>query len=126
MKRRRQRGFTLVDILAGLTLFAIVASAVALLATQSVRRTVENRHSSAAVLLAQRELERLRGLDYPLVAGGVTSASMGGQAYTITTSVQTDAPAPNMKQIAVVVSWTGPEGARSYGLHTIYTDVTGS
>jgi len=26
----------------------------------------------------------------------------------------------------VVVSWTGPEGGRSYGLQTIYTDVTGS
>ena len=124
MSRRRQRGFTLVEVLAGVTVFAIVASAMGLFATQSMRRTTENRHSTAAVLLAQQELERLRGLDYPQVVGGSSPATMGGQSFTITTGVQADVPDPNMKQISVTVSWTGPEGARSYALRTIFTDVT--
>jgi len=113
MKRRRQRGFSLVEILASMTLFAIVASAMGLLATQSMRRTTENRHSTAAVLLAQQELERLRGLDYPALVGGSYGATMGGQSFTVDTAVQPNSPDPNMSQIAVTVSWMGPEGSRS-------------
>jgi prepilin-type N-terminal cleavage/methylation domain-containing protein len=126
MRRRRQRGFSLVEILASVTLFAIVASATGILATQSMRRTSENRHSTAAVLLAQQELERLRGLDYPNLAGGTYGATMGGQVFSVNTAITPNSPDPNMSVIVVTVSWTGPEGARSYALRTIYTDVTAS
>lgn len=124
MRRRRQRGFSLMEVLAGMTLFAIVASGMGLLATQSMLRTTENRHSTAAVLLAQQEVERLRALDYPAVVGGAYGAAMGGQNFTVTTVVQPNFPDPNMSQVNVTVSWVGPEGSRSYALRTIFTDVT--
>jgi prepilin-type N-terminal cleavage/methylation domain-containing protein len=126
MRRRRQRGFSLVEVLASVTLFAIVSSAMGLLATQSMRRTTENRHSTAAVLIAQQELERLRGLDYPSLAGGTYGTTMGGQSYSVNTAVTPNSPDPNMSEVVVTVSWTGPEGARSYALRTIFTDITAS
>ena len=124
MKRRRQRGISLLEVLAAMTLFAIVASGTGALATQSIRRTAQNRHATAAVLLAQQELERLRGLPYANITPGVSSAAMGGQTFTVTTAVQADTPAANMSLITVRVSWTGAEGARSYAVQTIYTAVT--
>jgi general secretion pathway protein I len=126
MRSRRVRGFSLLEMLAALSLFAIVASAVVTLASQSMRRTIENRHGTQAALLIQTELERLRELDYPNVVAGTTMTSMAGQSYSMVTAVAADTPAANMKQVTVTVSWTGPEGARSYAVQTILTDVTAS
>jgi prepilin-type N-terminal cleavage/methylation domain-containing protein len=126
MKRRRQRGFSLIEVLAGITLFAIVAAGTGLLATQSMLRTSENRHSTAAVLLAQQEVERLRSFDYPNLVAGTYGTSMGGQNFTVTTAITPNNPDPNMSLIVVTVSWVGPEGSKSYGIRTIFTDVTAS
>jgi prepilin-type N-terminal cleavage/methylation domain-containing protein len=124
--RPRQRGFSLVEILAAMTLFAIVGSAMGILATQSMKRTTENRHATAAVLLAQQQIEALRALDYPNVAGSTLGATMNGQSFSIVTVVQTDVPVANTKTVTVTVSWVGPEGSKSYALPTIVTDVTAS
>jgi len=42
----------------------------------------------------------------------------------VATSVLDDTPAPGMKQLTVTVSWTGPGGAKSYAVRTIFTAVT--
>jgi type II secretion system protein I len=126
MRRRRQRGFSIVEVLAAMTLFAIVGSAMGILATQEMRRTTESRHATAAVLIAQQQLEAARALDYPNVANTSGSATMNGQAFTYVTQVQTDVPVANTKTVTVTVNWVGPEGSRSYSLPTILTDVTAS
>jgi len=126
MSRQRERGVSLIEVLAAMTLFAVVASGIAALATQSMVRTVQNRHATAAALLAQRELERIRALPYASVAtaGGGSSAIVQGQSFTLNTVILTDTPALNMSQITATVSWTGPEGSKSYAVRTIYTSVT--
>ena len=126
MKRRRERGVSLLEMLTAMTLFALVASGIAALATQSMVRTGQNRHATAAALLAQRELERIRALPYASVSasGGSSSAIVQGQNFTIDSVVQSDTPALNMSQITTTVSWTGPEGAKSYAVRTIFTSVT--
>ncbi len=126
MKRRRERGVSLLEVLVAMALFALVASGIAALATQSMVRTSQNRHATAAALLAQREMERIRALPYASVAaaGGSTSATVNGQTFTVNSVVQTDTPALNMSQITATVSWTGPEGAKSYAVRTIFTSVT--
>jgi hypothetical protein len=46
---------------------------------------------------------------------------MGSQPYTVSTAVTPNSPAANMTRIQVTVSWTGPEGSKSYGVESIYT-----
>jgi type II secretory pathway pseudopilin PulG len=123
-RRRGQEGVTLLEALMTISLFAIVSTAAATLAVGSVRSTSLTRHAAEAAMLAQWQMEQVRGLDYPSMASTTTSATMGGQYFTIATNVQADTPAANMKDIVVTVSWTGPEGTRSYSTESIYVDIT--
>ena len=124
MRRRRgEHGFSLVEVLSAMTLFALVASAVGSLAITSMLHTIQNRHATTASQLAQRQLEDLRALPYASLASGTKSVVAAGQSYTVNTTVQANNPASGMSRINVQVAWTGPEGARSYAVDTIYTSV---
>jgi prepilin-type N-terminal cleavage/methylation domain-containing protein len=124
--RQRERGVSLLEVLAAMALFAIVASGTVALATQSIRRTLDNRQSTAAVLLAAQEVENLRTLDYPAVASESYTQTVAGQLFNVNTVVASDTPVANVKMITVTVSWTSIAGPRSYAVQTIYTDVTAS
>jgi type II secretory pathway pseudopilin PulG len=123
VRRRRQRGFSLAEVLGAMTLFALVASAIGAIAATSMRHTAQNRHATVAAMLAQRELEDLRGLDYDDVVSRASTSTEEGLAYAIDTVVLDDTPAAGMKRITVGVSWTGPLGSRSYAVHTIFTSI---
>lgn len=122
--RRGQEGVSLLEALVAISLFAMVSTAAATLAVGSVRSTALSRHAAEAAMLAQWQMEQVRGLDYPSMASSSSSATMGGQTFTIATNVQTDVPAANMKDVKVTVTWTGPEGTRSYSTESIYVDIT--
>jgi general secretion pathway protein I len=121
--RRRQRGVSLLEVLAAMVLFSLVASAIGALATQSMVHTVRNRHSTNAALVAQQELERLRGLAYASMASKTSTMTMAGQSYNVASVVAANTPAANMSQVTVTVTWSGPEGSRSYVVQTIYTAI---
>jgi len=124
VKRRRERGFSLLEVLSAMTLFALVAAAVGTLSTASMLHTIQNRHASTAAQLAQQRLEDLRSLPLASIISGTSNSTVAGQAYTTITTVQSNTPASGMSRITVRVNWTGPEGARSYAVDTIYTSVT--
>lgn len=125
-RRSRQGGFTLIEVLVALVLFAIISSGFTAFAVQSLRRTTDTRGATGAVLVAQRELENLRGLAYDDIAGGSSTTSMQGQNYSINTVVSDDTPASGMKQVSVTVAWNSPIGPRTYELETILTAITPS
>lgn len=121
--RANQRGTSLMEVLCAMTLFALVASGVAAMAANSMRATANNRQSSAAQMLAQKELERLRGLDYDDIASGSRTESMEHQTFDIHSDVIANNPANGMKAITVTVSWNSPIGSREYEIETIFTSI---
>jgi prepilin-type N-terminal cleavage/methylation domain-containing protein len=123
MRRRRCRGFSIIEVLAAMSLFAILASAICAIATASVRFTTSNRHATLAAMLAQRELEDLRGMAYDAIVSRSTADTVEGQAFTIASGVTVNSPAAGMKRIVVTVSWTGPEGSRDHEIETIFTSL---
>jgi prepilin-type N-terminal cleavage/methylation domain-containing protein len=122
-RRRGQEGVSLLESLAAISLFAIVASGTATMAGTLLRHTANNRQSTAAAMLAQEELERVRGLQYADIQDASKTRVMAGKTYDVATTVQTDSPAAGMKRIRVIVTWEGPLGERSYELETIFTSV---
>lgn len=111
------------EVLAAMTLFALVASGVAAMATNSMRATSNNRQSTSAQMLAQDEIEQLRGFDYANIASRDRSVEMADQTFDIHSEVVDDNPASGMKFITVTVSWNSPLGSREYELETIFTAI---
>jgi prepilin-type N-terminal cleavage/methylation domain-containing protein len=128
--RRRQRGVSLIEVLAALTLFALVAAATTTLSTDTIRRTAQNRQSMTAAFLAQRQMERMRGRDYQNLASEVVNQTIEAKTYRIETTVTRDAPAAGISTVRVRVTWTGQitsasqSSSRQYEITTYYTDIT--
>ncbi|MCW5892957.1 MAG: hypothetical protein KIT14_20780 [bacterium] len=120
-----ESGVSLVETLAATTLFAIVAAGVATMAGTSMRHTTNNRQSSAAQLLAQEELENLRGLPFAQVTSRQAVRTVNGVPYQVASQVTAGDPAPGMSRIVTTVTWDGPLGERSYGVETIFTSLVG-
>jgi prepilin-type N-terminal cleavage/methylation domain-containing protein len=118
-----ERGTSLMEVLCAMSLFAIVASGVAAMAANSMRATANNRQSTAAQMIAQEELEQLRGFDYADIESRSRSETMENQTFDVHSEVVVDNPAAGMKHITVTVSWNSPLGSRQYELETIFTSI---
>lgn len=125
-RARRERGASLIESLVALALFGIAAAAVGNLLTQHIRRERTNGTTTAAIAVAEAELESLRSLDYPNIASRTTdpTPSAGSPAYHVQTTVVADSPAPSLKTITTQVTWTEPAGPQSVSLYAVYTDIT--
>ena len=125
-KRGQQRGATLIESLVALGLFGVAAAAVGTLLTQHIRVERTNGTTTAAIAVAEAELESIRSLDYPSIATRAfdPTPAAGRPAYHVQTTVVADSPAPSLKSITTQVNWTEPAGAKSVSLYAIYTDVT--
>jgi prepilin-type N-terminal cleavage/methylation domain-containing protein len=120
-----QRGFTLIETLASLGVFALGAGAIGNLLVTQLRMETSNALATTATSLAAKELEDLRSLEYGNIPGSRTSTTtVGGTTYTVTSRAVFDTPNDQMATITTTVSWTEPLGSKSYTLDAIYTDVT--
>ena len=120
-----ERGFTLVEALASLGVFALGAAAVGNLLVTQMRLESSNALATTATSLAAKELEDLRSLDYSSIPSTRTSTTtVGPITYTVASRAVFDTPGTQMATITTTVSWTEPLGSKSYTVNAIYTDVT--
>ena len=97
----KEKGFTLVEILIALTIFAIGILGVASMQIWGLRGNASAIwHSQAATFAADR-IEKLMMVDYADLADG---EEIQGD-YTVTWSVATDNPIDNTATITVDVEW---------------------
>ncbi|HVO25340.1 MAG TPA: type II secretion system protein [Candidatus Margulisiibacteriota bacterium] len=124
--RWNQRGATLIESLVALGVFGMVAAAVSTLLTQHIGVERTNGTTTAAITIAEAELESLRSLAYPNIATRTFDATpaAGSPTYHVETTVLTDSPAPSLKSITTQVTWIEPAGSKSVALYAVYTDVT--
>jgi type II secretory pathway pseudopilin PulG len=122
-RRRAESGTTLVESLFALGLFGVAAAAIATLLVGHVRQQGSNWVRTTAIALAERELEDLRTVDYGSIGSRAFTKTIGGMNYTVGTTVLPDMPVASMKTISTLVTWTEPNGAKSYTLTAIYTAV---
>jgi prepilin-type N-terminal cleavage/methylation domain-containing protein len=94
----KQRGFTLLEVLIGLSIFALVVGAVYSGYTNVIDIIAKTQYSSAAVSIIESKVEMVRNMRYQDVGtvGGIPAGllpqteqvALGGQSFTITTTVR--------------------------------------
>jgi hypothetical protein len=122
--RRGERGLTLIETLVALGLFALSVATMGKFLVHQIRTSNSNGNHTIAYELAVQELEDVRAQLYDQMVSRSRESQVGGMIFEIETSVEDEAPSPNMKTIDVDVNWSEPGGVRNVALHTIYTAVT--
>jgi type IV pilus assembly protein PilV len=102
----RENGFTLVEILIALTIFAIGILGVASMQIWGLRGNASAiRHTQAATLAADR-IEQLMTVNYATLESGPTTPQSAPQGdYTIITTVAPNTPINLTTTITVNVTW---------------------
>jgi Tfp pilus assembly protein PilV len=120
-KPSRRAGFSLLDVLIGMTVLAIALGSAMALAGNNAQLMESNQHIAAASLLCQNKLEELRNATYASIASGQDATTLNAQGdsggiYTRSWTVTANSPIANMKTIVVVVSWSQWGTTRNYTL----------
>ena len=109
-----QRGYSLLEVLVAMAVFAIASLGLAAGVTTVIRAGSVSQHVTQATILAQEKLEEFRAAFEPL-RDGEDSPRPG---YTRSWQVTPDSPEQGVTRIAVTVAWFA-EGPRSVDLVTV-------
>ena len=121
-----QGGFTLIEVLIGISIFAIGMLAVAGLQMVSVRNTTVGNVTSQATMLAHQKMEEIKALPFAdltnEVENNLDAEGNPGGIYNRTTTITTP-PAPlgdHARQIQVQVQWNAAHsGNRTIAINSL-------
>jgi prepilin-type N-terminal cleavage/methylation domain-containing protein len=121
-----QGGFTLIEVLIGISIFAIGMLAVARMQMHSVRNTTVGNITSQATMLANQKMEELKTLSFDdlnnEVENNLDAEGNPGGIYNRTTTITTPA-APlgdHVRQIQVQVQWNAAHsGNRTIAINSL-------
>ena len=113
------RGFTLLEALLALVLFAVGMVAGVELLQRSQAATAEGESVLTATALAQRRLEELRNVAYGGLANEAKASVSSPTGYSrFSRQVTVTTPSTNLRHIVVTVFWTAPGGETCVSLQT--------
>ena len=116
----RQRGFTLVETLASVSLLAVIGSALATTTVATIRANARSKDMSAASALVHDRVEAFRSMDpaHPDLAPGthqdarnpVNPLGQTGGKFTRSWSVTANSPRMGLSTVVVTIQWSTPPG----------------
>ena len=123
-KSNKEKGFTLLEVLIAISIFAIGILGVASMQITAIGGNTSARtHTEAATWAADR-VERLMALPYThadLAQGNHNAPNEG--IYAISWTVTDDTPITNTKTIAVIVTWNARGANRSVSMQHVIPEI---
>lgn len=118
-RKKRSKGFTLVEVLIAVLLLGIGMLSMASLAATVINGNSFSSKMTTASTLAEDRLEQVQRLGFANAASaaGTESSVPGYASFSRVTTVTTGSPGANMLTATVTVSWDS--GARSLTMRTI-------
>ncbi len=112
------KGFTLIEVLVALVLFALGALALAHMQVLSIKGGAFGKEAMTMTTLAEKKLEELKNTPFDAIASNTTGVVE--QGMTITWTVNTAGSSPTRyKTIVLTVSWAG----RTTSFTTIVSEI---
>jgi len=99
---KREKGFTLLEVMISLLILAVVLLGVTALATTSVKVNSNANRLTWAYQTAQADLETLRRLSWGSISNGSRTTTYKGIVFTSTWTVVTTG---NIKNVSIIVAW---------------------
>ena len=108
-KLKKQDGFTLIEVLIAVTIFAVGLLAIGAMQTSAIRMNSTGNRLTELSTLGIDRLENLMSLPYnaPLLAAGTRDDPTPPPGFTVTYTVQQDFLTLNTKSITMTVSGNG-------------------
>lgn len=117
--RRQESGFTLIESVAGMLLFAILATALAAMLQSGIAANGLARQKTVAHQLAQEQVERIRLLDYDTEIG-----INGGNPNGIVAATQTISVRGVQATMTTQIQWVNDPTPTSYATFANYKKIT--
>ena len=105
--RKREQGFTMIEILVAIALLLVGLLAVGQMQVMTMVTNSTANQRTTAITLAQDQMELLRTRPYANIETPPLSNTSG--IYTRSWTVETNTPANNMKRVTMTVSWQGKQ-----------------
>ncbi len=122
MKHSRA-GYSLVELLVAISIFAITAAAIAAQMVHSTAMISQNAEASQAITIAQQVMEDIRTLAYSDMSSGAETVTWKGQQFNALWHVSEDEPEPGTKTVVVTVSWEDKGETKTYETRSVYSQV---
>jgi len=123
-RRSTEGGFTLIEVLIGVSIFAIGILAVAKMQYAAVRNTTVGNLTSQATMLAHQKMEEIKATPFADLIDEVepnldADGNAGGGIYNRTTTIN-PALGAHARQVDVQVQWSAPHGGnRTFTLSSL-------
>lgn len=110
---KKQEGFTLIEVLIALTIFAVGLLAVAAMQTTSIRVNSSAGQTTTRITVAEDQMEKFLNMPYTnaALAPGTFTLPVNADGYVVSYTVTDNLPISNKKTITITV--TDP-GGRTY------------
>jgi type IV pilus assembly protein PilV len=111
-KTSKDEGFTLIEILVAITLFAIGILGATSMQIMALQTNAKANRKTEALAVASEQMEKLINQDYADIDSSQTNMVIGDDAnenvsdvYTLSWNVADDSPVNDTKTITVTVTW---------------------
>ena len=123
--KKNQSGFSLVEVLSSMTVFAIAAAGLATTTVSTTKSNGTSRTTTVASFLIHDKVEELRSMDpatnpadfvdgtHSDANNPLTALGEANGTYVRTWQVIPNTPAIGLAEVVVTVSWNTPDGPRS-------------
>lgn len=130
MRGNRQAGLSLLEVLSGMAVFAVVAAGLASTTVSTIKLNSTSRHTTVASFLIHDKVEELRSLNPAAnppdftpgnhydAGNPLSPLGVEGGMFTRTWTVTPNRPGIGMAEVVVTVSWRSPDGPRSMSAAT--------
>ncbi len=97
------KGFTLIEVMIALSIFAVMAAAISRTASQNADTVLYLEEKTLASFVAENRLNQLKLTGYPAATQTKGDETMAEREWHIVTKVE-DTPLPNFRRIEIQVS----------------------